>query len=390
MGKTSKLTLYKYCRTDAGWRYCKAVVSSNGKIKPDFVVVGSQEQKHPEGSYYLANKGQWIPVGNNALEAQRKRMLTLHQLEYERLSGKTPVAATLAGRTPLALAAGKYFSNCEARGLDPKSIRAYRSAVDPFVSQCKRAYVEDVGKQDLIDFIGWLRKQPVPKRKHGNPDRTINNKVGHLTIFLKEFGVSHVLKKNEYPRYHKKKVVAHTDEELALLYGHANAEELFLLDYFIGSMARDHEAYGCCYTDLTGTTLTLYGKQHKTRTVEISPRLADAIIERGKRSNSEYLFPNSKGRPNQHLLRDLQGLAKKAGAKFHCELHKLRKTGASRRYLAGVPLMTLMQELGHESLETTQDYLADVKKDETKKAVADADFVSKPKVVKTKTGTQGD
>jgi integrase len=81
-------------------------------------------------------------------------------------------------------------------------------------------------------------------------------------------------------------------------------------------------------------------------------------------------------------------LAKRAGAKFHTELHKLRKTGDSSHYLKGVPLKTLMQELGHESLATTQDYLADVRReDEAKKAVTDADFVSKPRLV---TGTDGD
>jgi integrase len=133
--------------------------------------------------------------------------------------------------------------------------------------------------------------------------------------------------------------------------------------------------------------LTIRGKQHKTRTVEISPRLAGEINERRKRSDSEYLFVNRKGKPNQHLLRDLQGLAKKAGAKFHTELHKLRKTGASRRYLKGVGLPTLMLELGHESLATTQDYLADVRReDEAKKAVADADFVPKPRLVRARRG----
>jgi hypothetical protein len=45
-------------------------------------------------------------------------------------------------------------------------------------------------------------------------------------------------------------------------------------------------------------------------------------------------------------------------------------------------LPTLMQELGHESLETTQAYLADVRKEsEVKKAVVDADFVPKPRLV---------
>ena len=172
-----------------------------------------------------------------------------------------------------------------------------------------------------------------------------------------------------------------------MLYGAADAEETFLLDFFIGSMARDHEAYGKYGDpDLTGTTLTLYGKHHK---VEISQRLADAIRERRKGGNSKGLFVNRNGKPDKHLLRKLQNIAKKAGAPFHTELHKLRKTGASRRYLAGVPLPTLMLELGHESLAVTQDYLADVRKPgEAKKAVTDADFIPKPRVVKT--GTDGD
>jgi hypothetical protein len=45
-----------------------------------------------------------------------------------------------------------------------------------------------------------------------------------------------------------------------------------------------------------------------------------------------------------------------------------------------------MLELGHESLEVTQDYLADLRKPgEAKKAVTDADFIPKLKIVKTST-----
>jgi integrase/recombinase XerD len=161
-----------------------------------------------------------------------------------------------------------------------------------------------VTKQDIIDFMGWLRKQPLPKRRNSNPERTYSNKVGYVAIFLKESGVSRLLKKKEYPRYHKKNVVAHPEDELSLLYGHANTEERFLMDFFIGSMVRDHEGYGSRYNDLTGVTLTIRGKQHKTRTVEISPRLAANIVDRGSHSESEYLFPNRKGKPDRHLLRD--------------------------------------------------------------------------------------
>jgi hypothetical protein len=87
-----------------------------------------------------------------------------------------------------------------------------------------------------------------------------------------------------------------------VVYGAADAEETFLLDFFIGSMARDHEAYGKYgHPDLIGTTLTLYGKHHKTRTVEITQRLADSIVKRRKRLGTPPngpLFLNRKGKPD--------------------------------------------------------------------------------------------
>ena len=379
-----KFRLYKHVKIVGKWRYCRAAQFSNNKLKPHVVLVGNAEEKHEEGYYCMRHKNAWIDAGTDPLEAQRMRSKLIDQADYQDVK---PVA--VAKGTPLKEAAETYFDNLEASGADPKTLRTYRSAIDPFVANCKKPCVEDVTKQDLLDFMRWLKKQPLPKRSHSNPERTRYNKVSHVVIFLKAYGLTKLLKKKEYPRYHEKKVVAHTEEELSVLYAHADDGESFQLDFFLGSMARDHEAYGCRYSDLTGTTLTLYGKQHKTRTVEISSRLADRINERRKRSNSEYLFPNRKGKPDTHLLRKLQNLGKRAGAKFHCELHKLRKTGASRRYLKGVPLMTLMLELGHESLQTTQDYLADVRREEeVKKAVAAADFIPKPKVVKT--GTDGD
>ena len=405
---SSRYTLYKYVKVDGTWRYCKAAYHDNGKIKPDIVFVNVNQallEKHPEGRYYMSHNGGWIDAGTDALKAQLRRKQKLALDEFNRLSGKASGQSAVVlqdnpGRITLTAAAEKYFANCEARGLDPKSIRKYRAAVDPFVEHCGATYVDECrgNKQVLLDYMAWIRKQPVPVRKRSdgsssnNPKRTLANKVLDVRIFLKSLGISKLLARHEEPTYHEKKIVAHTDDELSVLYGAADAEETFLLDFFIGTMARDHEAYGCRYRDLTGTTLTLYGKQDKTRTVEISQRLADAINARRRRLGAgpnDLLFANRNGNPDQHLLRDLQTLAKRAGAQFAVELHGLRKTAASRRYLAGVPLNTLMEELQHESLATTQRYLADVRKPgEAKRAVADADFVPKPKVAKT--GTDGD
>ncbi len=379
-----RFTLYKHIKIGGTWRYCRAAVAVNNKVKPHIVVVGGTEEKHDDGSYCVRHKNQWIEVGNDPAEALRRRTKLSEQ---ESPAQQTAPASDAATGTPLAEAAETYFKNLENRGVDAESIRCYRSGVDPFVKHCKKATVEEVKKQDVLDFMGWMRKQPLPKRRHSNPNRTYNNKVSYVAIFLKEFGVSRLLKKKEYPQYHEKKIVAHPDSELDVLYSYADAEERFMLDFFLGTMARDHEAFGCRYSDLSGTTLTLYGKQHKTRTVEISPRLAEIILERRKHSKSELLFPNTLGKPDTHLLRKLQNLAKRSEAKFHTELHKLRKTGASRRYLNGVGLPTLMLELGHESLATTQKYLSDVRKEEEiRKAVADADYVPKPQIVRASNG----
>ena len=159
------------------------------------------------------------------------------------------------------------------------------------------------------------------------------------------------------------------------------------MDFFLGSMVRDHEGYGFRYTELTGVTVTIRGKQRKTRTVEISPRLA-GNKQSAQTQQLRISLSQLQRKTEPTSTSGLAGPREESGCEIPHGTHKLRKTGASRRYLKGVGLPTLMLELGHESLATTQDYLADVRReDEAKKAVADADFVPKPRLV---SGTDGD
>lgn len=41
-------SIYKYCKTNSGWRYCKAAFHPNRKIKPNVVIVNGVEEKHTE------------------------------------------------------------------------------------------------------------------------------------------------------------------------------------------------------------------------------------------------------------------------------------------------------------------------------------------------------
>jgi integrase len=253
--------------------------------------------------YCLRVAGKWEffpeddPARKDLNEALHRKGEREHELRIGVAAPLVPLrTAAQPGKTPVADAVQKYFNNLAAMGKDPKTIRTYRAAVDGFVVSYKKPYIEDYERQDVIDYMGWLRKQPRKERKHANPDRTYFNKVSHVAIFLKACGVRPGLKASEDPRYHEKQVVAHTDEELAVLYREAYEDERFLLDFFIGTMLRDHEAQMARYSDFTGTTLTVHGKQHKTRTVEISQRLAARGFDRAGHDDQDKAHRHIAGR----------------------------------------------------------------------------------------------
>jgi hypothetical protein len=85
--------------------------------------------------------------------------------------------------------------------LIPRRFASTGAAVDPFVQHCGVTYVDECrdDKQVLLNYMGWLRKQPVAVRKRSdgsssnNPKRTLANKVGDVRIFLKSLGISSCL-----------------------------------------------------------------------------------------------------------------------------------------------------------------------------------------------------
>jgi integrase len=151
----------------------------------------------------------------------------------------------------------------------------------------------------------------------------------------------------------------------------------------LGSGFRDGELSHSEYSDLVGNFLEVkrkphlrwHPKKHHCRKVAVPQALADAIRAREK---TGLIFPNSEGKPDQHLLRHLQALTQ--GSPMHTELHKLRKTWATRLAMAGMPVHVLQKLLGHKSLVTTQKYLADVDlaSGQMSKAIEAASYVPKP------------
>jgi hypothetical protein len=155
----AKLSIYKYVRTDKGWRYGKAAFHPNGKIKPNVVVVSGVEEKHTEGRYFLNFNNQWIDVREDALEAQRKRLLRLNQIEYEQLSGRRPAAASSEQLSVVEFSGRKIIKDeVEAYLADLELTRRPARTV-----QSKRKY--------LGDFVGLIGK----KRPFTEPGTTTGN-----------------------------------------------------------------------------------------------------------------------------------------------------------------------------------------------------------------------
>jgi Phage integrase, N-terminal SAM-like domain len=231
-------------------------------------MVNGEPEHHKEGVYYVrfgadGGKQQYALAGKDpyvALDKLEEKKRWLRDRERQ-VVPQTPVnSKPQTSKLSMDDAVEQYYKNLHSQGKDPKTIRAYKVAVEEFRKSCTKKFLSEIGRQDLIDFMGWLRKQP-PKlrkggtprkpRRSGDPNRTYFNKVNNVVIFLSAHGINRLLKKSEYPKFAEKPVVYYDAEQVKALYAAAkNDEERFTLDYFLKSGVRDGEAAHAGYVSL--------------------------------------------------------------------------------------------------------------------------------------------
>jgi integrase/recombinase XerD len=79
-----QVNLTKRVQTSKGMRYCPVVLSANGRVKPDAVLVNGKPERHTEGAYYLewseGSKRVRLSVGKDAGDADARRRRKVAEL----------------------------------------------------------------------------------------------------------------------------------------------------------------------------------------------------------------------------------------------------------------------------------------------------------------------
>jgi integrase len=370
----AKLSIYKYVRLSAGWRYCKAAFHPNGKIKPNFVIVKGQEEKHAEGRYFLNFNNRWLPVGDDALEAQRKRAVQLAQMEYERLSGKAVApkqasnAVQLAGeRKLIQLEVDAYLANLELAKRPHRTIQSKRKFLSDFLRIIPKKFVDEFDRNDLLTF----RNKLMPKY---DPKSVENQMMSIVTFFNRWLKIKLGMEKSDWPEYDENDPEPYLDEEIVAMERVSTEIPNLLVRLFRSVGCREMEIAHLNNTDINARTKEVMIRQKPcfhckdcisegnvwkpktkagTRNIPVSDSLLNELLAfpRG------LLFPNEDGNVDGHLLRKIQKAVKESGVP-KVKLHRFRDTFITNKLRDGVDVRTVQRWAGHEDVNVTMGYAA--------------------------------
>jgi integrase len=362
-----EVNVTKRIKTAQGLRYCSVVVSANGRIKPDAVLVNGKEERHPEGAYYLewreGSKRVRLSIGKDASTATARRL----QKEAE-LNARNNGVAVLPenasnGHHSLAAAVTDFLDETKLTK-KPKTLAAYTTALNYFTESCPKLSLEDIDRKDLLKFSAFLRDE-----KEQAP-RSCWNKFSNVMSFLKANGIRGLAKKNDWPRYTEEEPEIYEDEELDILFAACDAEERLWYEFFLMTGMREQEVMYTYWSDINFKASTVRvshkpdrgwtPKAYKEREIPIPAKLVTSLKARKAKAakTCDLVFPTSGCNVKMNFLDDLKAVAERA--ELNPEdfwLHKFRATFATRCLWAGVDLRTVQQWLGHSDMESTMRYL---------------------------------
>jgi integrase len=334
------------------------------------------------------------PLGKDHVEAYAKYQRIERDFSRVR-DGKLPLEdpkLTAKGRS-LEECVNSFEEDLKNKQRKGRTLESYMTSLRNFLTFCAETGVKSidaVDKKVVLGFIGWMEKN-LEKRQGGHPNNTYRNKLKDLSIFLNDFSVVMPLKRKDWPKEVKARKEKYSFDAVkgmikaTKMKRHANnhwspEDDKDLIHFLMKTGFRDEEIMHAQYSDISFKNATVNvtskpkgsfpgfpelewtPKDNEAREKDIV--VDDVFLKRMENRKARYdakssslIFPNGKGKPNHHLIRVLQRLAKEAGIEGRIGLHKFRKTFATMVAKdEGIEQARLL--LGHNDIATTQKYLA--------------------------------
>ena len=342
------------------------MLSVNGRVRPDLVLVNGQEERHREGSYYLewreGKKRRRLSVGKDAQDAEARRQRK--EAELNALNNGVPVMPENGnGQRSVAAAVAQFLEETELTK-KPKTLAAYTTALNYFTESCAKMYLHEIDRHDLLKFSSFLRE-----KKNQSP-RSVYNKFETVMAFLKANGIRGLVGKNDWPRYTEEEPEIYEQEVLNKLFKACTDEERIWYEFFLMTGMREQEVMYTYWSDVNFAASTVRvshkpdrnwtPKSYKEREIPIPTKLVTKLKALKAKSDKTcwLVFPTSGCNPKLDFLDCLKECAERAKLdKDDFWLHKFRSTFATRCLWAGVDLRTVQLWMGHTDMESTMRYL---------------------------------
>lgn len=147
---------------------------------------------------------------------------------------REPKPATPNDGTLISEAIDSYLRNVEPPQREPKTYDEYRLVLYKFRDTCSKRHIEEIGRDDLLEFRRQLYAI-------GNEARSVFNRMGIVLQLLKLHGIERLLKKGDKPKFVRNVRAMYHPEDLEALFGVCTPDEKVLYLFFLLTGERDKE-----------------------------------------------------------------------------------------------------------------------------------------------------
>jgi integrase len=366
------------------------------------VIVGGNEEEHPEGAYYFQVDGKWERISESAAGAQEERNKGLARQWYQQQTGEKLPEPESKG-TLLRDALDAYLSELElkvaSRNRKHRTLALMKQTLNEFAQQCEVRYLQEITATHMSRYTAWTIQHSPTKSA-----RTGRNKFLRVLQFLKyndavpTVGIGRAkrpLGMRDAPRVVEQEVSINTPEELKQFFAACGHRQLVTFQTFNRSGMREMELATLrrqdCHLNGTKPYLSVVGrpeydflpKWYQNREVSIDLELAAMLRDWLKTHNRKLVFGTVRDYVDGYLLRTCNRIAKRAGLDpKEFWLHKFRANYATWCLRRGMDMETLRKQLGHRNMESLHRYVTALEAENLATKVAGV-FAVKPEDLAT-------